>query len=81
MFQRYLHDYIKCCFSDMDWHLKELSMFIHKLYVSGELTHMLIGYEIARFGARDVLDIMRIMMLYQFSCCLILNINISMTCG
>ena len=49
MFQIYLHDYIKCCFSDMDWHLKELSMFIHKLYVSGELTHMLVGYEIDSF--------------------------------
>ena len=49
MFQRYLHDYIKCCFSDMDWHLKELSMFIHEFYVSGELTGMFIGYEIVKF--------------------------------
>ena len=40
MFQRYLHDYIKFNFSDIDQHLKELSMFIHEIYVSGELTHM-----------------------------------------
>ena len=55
------------------------------VYVNDELTHMMIDYEIARFlqcqGAWDVLDIKMIIMLYQVSCYLIVNSNISMTCG
>ena len=47
-------------------------MFIHEIYVSGELTNMLFGYEIVRFlrwkGEQDVLD-----MRYQFIKILIVN--------
>ena len=60
-------------------------MDIYMFHVNDELLHMLIGYEIGGFlycqGARDVLNIMSIMMLYQISCYLIVNSNISMTCG
>ena len=82
--QRNLHYYLYCHFSDQYYHLKELEMFIYDFYVNDELVHLLIGYEIARvYSAKghEMLDIKRIMILYQFSSYLIVNSNISMICG
>ena len=36
-------------FSDIDYHVTEVDMFIKDIYVSVELTHMLFVYKIARF--------------------------------
>ena len=54
-------------------------MFIHEIYVSVELNHMLIGYEIVIFiryqGEQDVLNIKIIMKRYQFVIILIVNLK------